>query len=44
MWARVHQIRLSGDKLRGWSLGPRTLHTPGSPLIGNRSYPPVKDA
>jgi hypothetical protein len=44
LWERVHQIRLSGDKLRGWSLGPSTLHTPGSPLIGDRSYPPVKIA
>jgi hypothetical protein len=41
LWERVHKERLAGNELVGWRIGPRTLHTPGSPLIGMRTYPPL---
>jgi len=41
LWDRVQKERLAGNEIVGWRIGPRTQHTPGSPLVGLRTYPPL---
>jgi len=40
-WDRVQKERVAGNQIVGWRIGPRPQHTPGSPLIGLRTYPPI---